>query len=169
MAPKKKKPIFSESNTRATPAILSQPAPSLASTQSSSATPQPASQSDYKLVDSWIKTQPVPESILKSWENIKRTPSLQKPSLAPLASPTKSSRSWRISTSGWTNKKPSHHMPRLSKNLFQHKSLYLQEFSKKFLYILVSSHLTWLIELTSSFSRLFKTDYPASTTSRSEQ
>ena len=86
-----------------------------------------------------------------------------------LASPTESSRSWRISTSGWTNKKPSHHMPRLSKNLFQHKSLYLQEFSKKFLYILVSSHLTWLIELTSSFSRLFKTDYPAPTTSRSEQ
>ena len=33
-------------------------------------------------------------------------------------------------------------MPRLSKNLFQHKSFYLQEFSKKFLYILVSSHLT---------------------------
>ena len=72
MAPKKKKPTFSESNTRATPAILSQPAPSLASTQSSSPTPQPAPQSDYKLVDSWIKTQPVPESILKSWENIKK-------------------------------------------------------------------------------------------------
>ena len=55
-----------------TPAILSQPASSLASTQSSSSTLQPAPQSDYKLVDSWIKTQPVPESILKSWENIKK-------------------------------------------------------------------------------------------------
>ena len=72
MAPKKKKPTFSGSNTRATPAILSQPAPSLASTQSSSPSPQPAPQSDYKLVDFWIKTQPVPESVLKSWENIEK-------------------------------------------------------------------------------------------------
>ena len=48
------------------------PAPSSASTQPSSSTPQPALQHDYNLLDSWLKTQATPESILKSWENIKK-------------------------------------------------------------------------------------------------
>ena len=48
------------------------PAPSSAGTQPSSSTPYPALQNDYNLLDSWLKTQATPESVLKSWENIKK-------------------------------------------------------------------------------------------------
>ena len=69
---KKKKPDSSQNTTRTTTPSPTIPAPSSAGTQPSSSTPYPALQNDYNLLDLWLKTQATPESVLKSWENIKK-------------------------------------------------------------------------------------------------
>ena len=72
MPVKKKKPDSSQNTTRKITPSPTMPAPSSAGTQPSSSTPYPALQNDYNLLDSWLKTQATPESVLKSWENIKK-------------------------------------------------------------------------------------------------